>query len=46
MKKFKIDYTNEHFGISHVLINAKSCEDAIEQTRTKYNDTIINIIFF
>lgn len=30
MKKFKIDYTNEHFGISHVLINAKSSEDAIE----------------
>lgn len=45
MKKFKIDYTNEHFGISHVLIKAKSREDAIAQTHAKYNDyTIINVI--
>ena len=45
MKRFKVDYTNEHFGITHVLINAKSREDAIKQTHAKYNDyMIINII--
>ena len=45
MKKFKIDYTNEHFGISHVLINAKSREDAIAQTHAKYNDYMIINVF-
>jgi len=45
MKRFKVDYTNEHFGISHVLISAKSREDAIAQTHEKYNDyMIINVI--
>lgn len=45
MKKFKVDYTNEHFGISHVLVHANSREEAINYVHTKFNDyMIINII--
>jgi hypothetical protein len=41
LNQYKVDYTNEHFGISHVLVSAFTKEEAIEKVHEKYNDYMI-----
>lgn len=38
MNQYKVDFTNEHFGISHVLVSAFSQKEAIEKVHKQYND--------
>ena len=41
IKIYKVDYTNKHFGISHILVSAYSKKEAAEKVHRQYNDYMI-----
>lgn len=41
LNQYKVDFTNEHFGISHVLVSAFTKEEAVEKVHKQYNDYMI-----